>query len=142
MGVGADDLRRVRLFEALSDERLAWLAASAREVRLAAGEPLWTLGDEARDFFVILDGALESSAVVDGQELAFATHDARSFVGAIPLLSGDPYFGTLRAAQPARVAAIHGPAFRELLHAEPEVERGALGLVGRRDGGGEVRHNP
>ena len=49
------------VFESLDDEKLAWLAEHGRIERRAAGEAVYTEGEPATHFYVVLDGTIALS---------------------------------------------------------------------------------
>ena len=116
------ELRDVPLLRELSDERLRALAAGAEERRLEPGEPLFEEGGRATHFFVLLEGALEGTKRVDGADVVVFEHEAGGYIGAIPLITGEPYMARSRATAPSRLAAWDEPAFRDLLTEEPGLQ--------------------
>ena len=56
-----------------------------------------------------------------GDELPLLHHTAGGFLGAISLVTGEPYRGSTRAAIPSRLFLVEPDAFRRLLVAEPTV---------------------
>ena len=124
-----DELRHVELLQGVGEARLAWIAARGRELRLSLGEPLFAEGDEPKAFYLLLEGRIESYRNVDGNDLPTITHRAGGFIGALPLLGRERYFGSARAAEPTRVLALAPEDFRELLRGEPTVEQRVLGVM-------------
>ena len=53
------ELGRLPLFQALSEEQIAHLAASAREKRLQRGELLFQRGDKPRGFYLVITGQVK-----------------------------------------------------------------------------------
>ena len=118
-----EDLYDVPLFAELSDERLAWLVERAEEQRLAPGEWLFEEGGRATHFWVLLAGELEGIRTVAGGEVVVITHEPRGYIGAIPLLTGQPYMAGSRAVAECRLARWDAEAFRGLVRAEPAIEQ-------------------
>ncbi len=52
----ADDLRRTFLFEALSDDQMAWLLERATEVQAPAGEQILSFTEPADALYVLIEG--------------------------------------------------------------------------------------
>ncbi|HEX5191584.1 MAG TPA: putative nucleotidyltransferase substrate binding domain-containing protein [Solirubrobacteraceae bacterium] len=99
-------------FDALSDDELADVAASARVVALDAGETaLVEDGPPATAIWVILDGMME---LVHEGEVVEALEPGECF-GHPSLLSGMAPTFTVRAREPTRCALIDGPRARRLL---------------------------
>jgi len=54
-----EDLRKIKTFEDLPEDQLAWLAEKGTEIRLAPGELLTRAGDPADRMIVVLEGELQ-----------------------------------------------------------------------------------
>ncbi|MBA3529522.1 MAG: cyclic nucleotide-binding domain-containing protein [Propionibacteriaceae bacterium] len=67
--LSADELKTLFLFESLDDEQLGWLSEHGYVEYRAAGEPVFTEGEDATCFFVLLSGTLSSSRRVEQTEL-------------------------------------------------------------------------
>jgi len=120
------DLRRIDLVRDLSDERVRWLAERVEERVLAPPDAIFREGDEARSFFFVLDGRVESLTNVDGEELTVVDHQQFTFIGAIPLLAGVPYPGTTRVLEPTRILVLSAEDFHELVREEETVRKTVL----------------
>src|SRR5258708_36421084 len=55
----AQDLRGAFVFDGLSDEQIGQLIAAAQEVRFEAGDVLFSEGEPADSWWVLLDGRVE-----------------------------------------------------------------------------------
>ena len=122
----AEDLRSIDLFGALPGDVLERLAAASSERDYEPGEWLFERGDRADSLFVLLDGRMESFATLEGQLVPQMTHEPGGFIGAISVLTGDPFPGGTRAAVPSRVGLVPRQALREVMHADEEIERRLL----------------
>jgi thioredoxin reductase (NADPH) len=105
------------LIPTLSPSALAELAEFGQERAVAAGEVLYRAGDEAADFFVILEGVVQ---IVQG-EIVIATHVAGRFLGELTLLTGQRPYLTARVTEPGRLLVIGHEAFRRLMSTKPDV---------------------
>ncbi len=54
-----DELRRLPLFELLSDEQLTWVSQHGQVVELPDGAELFAFGDRPEGFWVLLDGEIQ-----------------------------------------------------------------------------------
>ncbi len=115
------ELRRIDLLRELPDEHLADLAAHGDERQLAVGEYLFHSNEQAEWWSLLIEGELETTVNVAGDELPLLHHTAGGFLGAISLVTGEPYRGSTRAAIPSRLFLVEPDAFRRLLVAEPTV---------------------
>jgi len=120
--LAAAELRELFLFESLDDDQLAWLAAHGRIEHRRAGERVYTQGDPATCFFVLLDGAVVMRRRVEGSDLEINRTDTRGvYAGATQTFlrtdNPEPYNGTMEAVTDARFevfdAAELADAFRE-----------------------------
>ena len=119
----AEDLRGIDLFSGLPDDVLQRLAEASTERTYEQGEWLFQKGDKADDLFVLLDGRMESLSTVDGQLVPQITHESGGFIGAISVLTGDPFPGGTRAMVASRVGLVPRQALREVMHADEQIER-------------------
>lgn len=115
------ELRKISILADLSDERLEELAGHGTEHCYDVGDYVFHGEDPAKFWWLLLEGELETTVDVAGDELQFLHHEPGGFLGAISILTGDRLRGSTRAATPARVFHVEPEAFRRLLVAEPEV---------------------
>jgi signal transduction histidine kinase len=113
--IEAADLRLVALLRHLPVERLKELATNGREVVLEPGGVLFRQGDHAEFLSLLLEGELESTRAVAGDELPLLHHTGSGFLGAISLLTGDPYGATTKAVTKSRLFLLEPGAFRRLM---------------------------
>ena len=98
-----EELRTLFLFEALSDEQLAWLAERGRVVEYQEGAVIHAEGAPASCMFMLLSGTLAMSSRVQGGEIELFRSDYRgSYTGAFDAHLADLgvpqlYPGTARA---------------------------------------------
>ncbi|GAA5201537.1 ATP-binding protein [Rugosimonospora acidiphila] len=76
-----DELRTLFLFERLDAEQLDVLAGKGRVVHRAAGAPVYTEGDPATCFFVLLSGTISLSRRVHGDDLEVNRTEQRGVYG-------------------------------------------------------------
>jgi signal transduction histidine kinase len=124
----AGELRRITILADLSDERLEELVRHGVEREYTRGEYVFHGDEEAVAWWLLLDGELETTVDVGGDELPFLHHDAGGYLGAISLLTGELLRGSTRAATVARVFLVEPEAFRQLLVDEPEVFKAVMSV--------------
>ncbi|WP_415947800.1 ATP-binding protein [Streptomyces sp. KLOTTS4A1] len=125
-----DTLRSLELFARLTDEQLDWLTSVSHPVRYADGEVLFHDGDEATHFYVLLEGGLVVTKVVDGREEVLTRHSTRDdptaqhdskptaahrFTGELPLLTDGGYVATVATSGETTVLAYPKDVFFEML---------------------------
>ncbi len=90
-------LREVGLFRSLAHAALQALARGARRHQVDAGQPLFTEGEPATSFFVVVEGALEVVTHRDGEEQILRHADRGEVFGLFGLVAGDRRTATARA---------------------------------------------
>ena len=115
------ELRRITILADLPDERLRELAQHGRELTLDHGEYLFRENEEATFLSLLLDGELETTRSVGGDELPLLHHEPGGFLGAISLVTGGVYGGSTRSVGVSRLFLLEPEAFRALLVSEPAI---------------------
>lgn len=122
-------LSQVSLFQELSPEALAELAAMSEEVRLAAGETLFAEGEMGDRAYIVREGELEIYKVSQGRQVQVDTRGPGEVVGELALLEQKPRQFGVRASQPSRLVAIHQQPFDRLLRTNASAARALLHIV-------------
>jgi signal transduction histidine kinase len=144
-----EELRGLFLFEDLSDDQLAWVAANGDVVDCPAGAEVSVEGEPAECFFVLLEGTLSMVRLVGGSEVETVRTDHRGvYSGAVQFYFCDRleqrYPATVRAVTDCRFLALPaGPfaaVFRQwypmavhLLEGMFVGQRNSAELVGQRE---------
>ncbi|MEW9532135.1 ATP-binding protein [Microbispora sp. NPDC049125] len=102
-----DELRTLFLFESLDDDQLAHLSAEGRVEERAAGTAVYSEGEPATCFFVLLDGTIAMSRRIHGDDVEITRTEQRGvYGGATQAYVGDKidqvYMNSLRAITEAR----------------------------------------
>ena len=118
-----DRLRDVAVLGSLDDDEIAQLAAAGRERRLAAGEYLFQQGDRATAFHVVLEGQLETTREVAGEQVLLMSHGPGGFLGAMALLTETAYRGTTFAVDDTTLFELDGEELRRLAFTHPPLLR-------------------
>jgi signal transduction histidine kinase len=100
--ISPDELRTLFLFEKLDEEKLGWLAERGRVESRAGGTAVYSEGEPATCFFVLLDGTVTMNRNVGGDELEVIRTSQRGvYAGATQSFLGErapeTYNNTLRA---------------------------------------------
>jgi CRP-like cAMP-binding protein len=122
-GFTITDLRRVRGFEAVTDDEAGRFLAVAREERYAPTDVVTERWAHARTFYIVVEG--EVAVSVDGVEVNRLHVD--DFFGEIAAIDWGRDFSYGRTATVAAVVetsllAVPGAALRELMLDAPEVD--------------------
>jgi len=111
MTVAVDQLRRVPLFQGMTDRALEALAGLADEVAFAPGDQIVGEGEDGDAFYLILDGR---ATVRRGVQLVRELGPG-DFFGEISLVDGRPRTASIRTTGSVRAVVIRRPAFLELM---------------------------
>ena len=99
MTAAVTDLKRVPLFQGMTDRALEAIAGLAHEIAFEDGAPLTTEGDDGDAFFMLLDGRVE----VTRGGASIRPLGPGDFIGEISLIDGRP--GRLRRRRRPRARA-------------------------------------
>ena len=113
------ELRTLFLFEKLNDEQLDWLCREGRVETFEAG-PIYTEGDPATCFYVLLEGAVVMSRRVGSDDIEVnRTADRGVYAGAFQAYLGEraskTYNNSLRATVPSRFFVLDANCFAEMM---------------------------
>jgi signal transduction histidine kinase len=125
----ADRLAQIAVLEGLGDEELARLAAAGRERRLSQGDYLFHEGERATAFHLVLDGQLETTREVAGEQVLMISHGPGGFLGAMALLTDTPYRGSTCAVAETHLFELDGEELRRLAFAHPPLLRRFLPAI-------------
>jgi|ERR1041385_7787645 CRP-like cAMP-binding protein len=124
-------IRGVPLFANLSKRELEEVASIADEIDFKEGKELIREGARGREFFVLLDGAVEVTQ--DGDRINQL--GAGDFFGEIALvLPSCIRTATVTASTPVEALVVTGQDFRSLLQRAPDIERKVLKAAAERLG--------
>ena len=120
MRLTPDDLRELFLFEALDDDQLAWLAERGAVEEHAAGTAVYTQGDPATCFYVLLHGTITLSRRIHGDDLETTRTEQRGvYAGAMQAYLGEQvaqvYPNTMRAITDAQLYALPADEFAKAM---------------------------
>lgn len=105
----------------LDPDALAELAAFGTERAVEAGDVLFGAGEDAYDFFVVIEGAVDIIRPgLDGEAL-ITSHGEGRFIGELNMLTGQRSYLMARVSRPGRVLAIERDDFRRLMASKPAI---------------------
>lgn len=116
-----DELLGVPLFAELADQELDHLAKTGADLRLQPGEYVIHEGDPRRVLFFLLEGLVEVTKVVDGEERVVGVRRAGEVFGEVPVVLDTPFLVSFRAADRSRVMRIEAKDFQALAASAPQV---------------------
>ena len=127
-----DELRRIPLFDGLSDRELKGVRQNGSEKFVAAGEVNGREGEPVDHLYVILEGELRISKEVSGGEVVINTYGPGAFFAEVPLLAGTPFLATGRALTDCRMFLIPNDLFRRMLTEHPSFSHKVLETMAER----------
>src|SRR4029450_5393866 len=143
------ELRTLFLFEKLDDDQLSWLSEHGDCQTWSGGEPVYTEGDPATCFYVLLSGTLSMHRRVENTEVETGrTNQCGVYSGAtqsfVKGMADLPYWGSVRAVTDCEFwvigAAEFGEKFRDwfpmavhLLEGMNQGYRSSQVIIGQRE---------
>jgi signal transduction histidine kinase len=124
-------LESLDLFDGLGAERLRVFAATASELNTEAGEFVLREGDLFDAFYVLIEGRIEWSKVIDATDVPLGSIEGPTYMGVVSSLTDQLWQASARALTDLTAFSIPGDALRELLRDEPATHQHVLRLVGQ-----------
>ena len=128
-----DELVKLPLFSGLGPKELEYLARTVPDIHVARGDYVVHEG-EARALIIVVEGKLEVTKVMDGEERVIASRLPGTLFGEVPMILNSPFLASMRAVETSRVIRIDPKVFHTLSAAAPEVSAtvgaAALGRIG------------
>ena len=131
-------LRNVWLFERCTNKELDAIAKLATLIDLPAGKVLATQGEQGQEFFVVVDGKVETTR----DNVTIGTLGPGSFFGEMSLLERLPRVATVTTTEPTAVLVLTARAFDNLVASMPSVDRRMLIVLANRLRDIESRYVP
>lgn len=112
----ATDLQPIELFAGLRTEQLEQLIAAGQEVPFAPGDLLWTEGDHADSWWVLIDGVVELVRRTEREDMVVGRMDApgRWAGGFRAWVETGVYLASARGLEPGRMLEVPSVALRDL----------------------------
>src|SRR6266498_1076850 len=124
-------LRKVPVFDGLSDEQLGWIFSQGQEVDVRSGETYARQGDPAEAMFVLLQGEFQWRGEFAGQSVMRDLH-AGDVTGTLPFSRMKTYLLNGRALTDGRMFKFPASGFPELVQRMPELATRLVGLMSDR----------
>jgi len=133
-GIEADDIDRHPVLGMLPEPVKRDVAARARRIRVARGEPLFHQGDPARRIYQCVSGELKLFRLSgDGEEkIVNLIHAGRSFAEATMFMPRRVYPVHCSALKASELIGYDADRLAETLRASPELCFAMLGMLSRR----------
>src|SRR5712691_556113 len=121
-------LRRTPLFSSCSKGELAAIAAIADEIDLPEGKAFIREGEQGREFFAVIEGAVD----VRKKGRSVKLKGGNEFFGEIALVSNAPRNATVTAASAVRALVITDRSFESLMRRSPQLQLKVLRSLAER----------
>jgi thioredoxin reductase (NADPH) len=118
--VTADEIAGISIFANLGTVERERLSRVAADIRLVPGEYAVHAGD-GRALFAVLEGRLETIALVDGIERVVGGRGVGDLIGEVPIALGMPFPFGFRAAEPSRLVRVEAQDYHAIAASVPEV---------------------
>ncbi|AFZ59752.1 cyclic nucleotide-binding domain-containing protein [Anabaena cylindrica FACHB-243] len=107
------------LFPRLSDEVLQHLKEYGTEINLSGGEYLFKEGDSSYDFHVVLEGEIQVTKQLGGQEKILAKHQRGEFIGELSILTETDSVVSGYATVASRILKLELKIFKQIIATFP-----------------------
>jgi len=109
-------LKKVPLFENLSDSDFALLCEMVEDITVAAGDYLFHEGSQGHEAFVIEEGQMEVIKQSGEREVLLAVRGPGEVIGEMAMLEKAPRSASVKARTDSRLLAIEKEELDELMH--------------------------
>jgi len=128
-----DTLRRVPLFNELSESELSSIASTVSVERYEAGQIVFSEGDKGGDLLVVKEGDVRIvKSAVSGRQQLIAIERSGSSLGEVSVFDGGSYSTTAIAISPTVLLRLQGGHFRKLCLTHPDVALKVIRVLGHR----------
>ena len=127
-----EELRRSSPFDGLTDEQLRRVIEEGSEARVPRGELYAREGEPIEHLYVVLEGELRITKLLDGREMVINNYGPGVFFGEVPLLAGTPFLASGRALVDSRLFMIPERVFRRMLTTYPTFSDTVLETMAQR----------
>ena len=128
-----DLLRRVPLFNELSETEIASIAARVSAGRYETGQVVFSEGEAGGDLLMVMEGSVKIVKIaVSGRHQLLSIERPGSSLGEVSAFDGGPYSTTAIASAPTTLLRLHGEQFRALCLAYPSVALKVIRVLGHR----------
>jgi CRP-like cAMP-binding protein len=116
-------LRRVYLFNHLTDERIAEISQALKPRDLAASEVLFNRGDAGNEMYIVESGKVaifSPDPDRPGEEKSLRIFQPEDVLGEMAIIDHSPRSASARALEPSRVLALNETDFKRLVAADAD----------------------
>ena len=129
----ADTLRRVPLFNELSESELCSLAERVSLMRHDFGEVIFLEGAKCSGLLIVMEGAVRVvKTAASGRHQLLAIERPGSSLGEVSVFDGGPYSATAIADTDVVLLRMQADQFRSLCAAHPDIAMKVIRVLGHR----------
>jgi CRP/FNR family transcriptional regulator len=126
-------LRRVPLFNELSESELTFLAHRLSVAQYKGGEIVFSEGERGGDLLIVMQGSVRVVKIAaSGRQQLLTVERFGSSLGEVSVFDGGGYSTTAIAVEPCALLRLKGNEFRSLCLAHPEVAVKVIRVLGHR----------
>lgn len=127
-------LKRLFHFRLLNDEQLDTLASLSRTRKYQAGELIFSQGEEANTFYIVLSGKIQIYKIShEGKEMILHLYGPGSIFAEVPVFSGIlQYPANSLCVEDSEVMAIQGEGFRAMVSQYPDMALNLLSVFAKK----------
>jgi len=125
-------MQEIPLFRNVDPKQLKVVAMMGESLTYRAGERLFEKGDEGDAAFIIIDGAVEVLARVDGHESSVATLGKGEIFGELAVLCDQPRSTAIAAHCDLEVLRLDRNVIMNLMREFPDISLEMIRILGRR----------
>lgn len=127
-----DALRQVSLFVGAPDDELQWVIEQSTELQLPAGERLVTAEEPADHWYLLLEGTVQLTAKLAGQQALINTFQGGTYFGEIPILLDTPYLADMYTMTPSYLLRLSKDCFWEMVTGCPAISQAVMKMMAER----------
>jgi len=132
IGRRVEQLRRVELFDTLTEAEWQEIAGRLQVVPFMRGETITRQGAQSQWLYIITRGEAEVSIAVDGTSEKVSTLHAGDFFGEMGMMTGEPRAATVSALSDVECYRLDKESFHHILHRRPEIAEDISHVLARR----------
>lgn len=120
-------LNQISLFQELTSEAQSKLHNVCIQTIFNSGETIFSQGEPANYFYVVLKGGIQISQKIDNQEILLATYGQDTFLGEVPILAGTNHLASGKAISETYLYLFQEEDFWQMLFNFPSIRKVVLG---------------
>jgi CRP/FNR family transcriptional regulator len=129
----AATLRRVPLFNDLSESELALIGEKVSVHRYGTGVVVFTEGDRCRELLIIQEGSVKMlKTAPTGRQQLISIERPGNTLSEVPVFDGGPYPATAQTINPVTLLRLDADHFQRICRQHPEVALKVIKVLGHR----------